>query len=593
MLLTGRNLAKSYGRRTLFSDVTLGISEDERVGLIGANGSGKSTLLKILAGFDEPDDGEVSRRQKLVVGYVPQEENFDDRPGVEIVMAELDGDDARRRTETVLSRVGFDQPDASAAELSGGYRKRLSIARQLVREPDLLLMDEPTNHLDLEGVIWLEGLIKAGRFASLIVSHDRRFLDATATRIVELDKAYPDGFLASDGGYTKFLEKREAFLVAQEAREKSLASGVRRETEWLQRGAKARTTKAKGRIERAGEMMAELKDVRQRNASRGTTDLSFGASGRRTTKLAEFDGVAKSFGEKHLFQDVSLTLSPGGTLGLIGRNGSGKTTLVKLLRGDLEPDAGTIFRAPSLRVVVFDQHRVELDPETPLRRALFPHGDLMNQNGNSVHVAGWAKRFLFRGDQLDLPVGELSGGERARVLLANLMLEEADVLVLDEPTNDLDIPTLDVLEEALAEFPGAVVLITHDRLLLERASDELLALDGNGGVKMFASLQQWERDRAAKLKAEADAKKAATSSSKPTAPPPKKLKLGERLELEKMEETVLAAEAKVEELEAATTNPDVAADHTKLTAAYEALGNAQAEVDRLYTRWDELEKLAS
>ncbi len=348
MLLTGRNLSKSFGRRTLFTDVTLGISEGERIGLIGANGSGKSTLLKILSGLEEPDEGDLVTRRALSVGFVPQEEAFDDVPAVEVVLRNVpDGDDAtrRRQAETALSRVGFESPTASAATLSGGWRKRLSIARQLVIEPDLVLMDEPTNHLDLEGVIWLEGLIKAGRFASLIVSHDRRFLDATATRIVELDRAYPDGYLSSDGGYTKFLEKREAFLTAQEAREKSLASGVRREEAWLQRGAKARTTKAKGRIERAGEMKAELQDVRQRNASRGTADLSFGASGRRTTKLAQFDNVAKSLGGRKLFDGVSLTLSPGETLGLIGPNGSGKTTLVRLLRGDLEPDAGTLFRA--------------------------------------------------------------------------------------------------------------------------------------------------------------------------------------------------------------------------------------------------------
>ena len=590
MLLTARELSKSHGPRTLFGGVTLGLNEGERVGLIGANGSGKSTLLKILAGREEPDEGEVLARRDLRVGYVPQEEDFDDRPAVEVVGANVgNAPDRRRLAEAALSRVGFADVNASAASLSGGWRKRLSIAAQLAGEPDVLLMDEPTNHLDLEGVLWLEGLVKGGRFAALIVSHDRRFLDATATRVVELDKAYPDGFLANDGTYSQFLEKRGQFLAAQEARERSLASGVRREEAWLKRGAKARTTKAKGRIERAGEMKAELGEVRRRNADRGTAAIGFGASGRRTTKLAQFEGVAKSLGGRRLFAGVDLTLSPGSTLGLIGPNGSGKTTLLRLLAGDLEPDAGTLFRAPDLTVVTFDQHRADLDPDLPLRRALFPNGDTMSLRGEPVHVAGWADRFLFRRDQLDLPVGQLSGGERARVLLAGLMLEEADVLVLDEPTNDLDIPTLDVLERALTQFPGAVVLVTHDRHLLERASDEILALDGRGGARTFADLAQWERARAADQKRDAEAKRPAAPPDRPK-PAGRGLTLGEQLELKGMEAAVLAAEARVESIQAEAADPAVAADHVRLTDAYERLGEAQAEVDRLYTRWDDLDR---
>ncbi len=505
---------RATGPRTLFTGVTLGIDERERIALIGANGSGKSTLLKILASLEEPDDGSLEARRDLVVGYVPQEEAFDARPAVDIVATFVDAADKRRLAATVLGRVGFDDIEQPADKLSGGWRKRLSLACQLAREPDVLLMDEPTNHLDLEGVLWLEGLVKSGRFAVLVVSHDRRFLDGVATRTVELSAAYPDGFLSHDGNYTQFVDKRDAYLVAQKAREQSLASGVRRENEWLARGAKARTTKAKGRIERAGEMTAELADLRKRNADRGAAAIGFGASNRKTNKLVQLEGVAKSLGGKALFKDVDITLSPGSTLGLIGPNGSGKSTLIRLLVGDLEPDAGTVTRAGGLNAVVFDQHRAELDPELPLRRALFPNGDNQSIHGKDVHIVGWAQKFLFRPDQLDLPVSQLSGGERARVLLAGLLLEETDLLILDEPTNDLDIPTLDVLEQALVDFPGAVVLVTHDRHLLERASDTLLALDGRGNATGFASLQQWERARTASLKAAAEAKKPATPQAR-------------------------------------------------------------------------------
>ena len=431
--------------------------------------------------------------------------------------------------------------------------------------------------------------MKGGRFATLIVTHDRRFLESAANRIVEIDRSYPAGFLSHNGSYSEFLEKREEFLTAQKGREQALASNVRREIEWLRRGAKARTTKAKGRVERAGEMQSELGELKGRNAARGTAGIDFAASGRRTQKLVEFKNVSKSLGGRKLFQNVDLTLTPGGKLGLLGPNGSGKTTLIRLLTGKLEPDAGRIERAGELQVVVFDQHREQLDPDQSLRRALFPTGDTLVIHGVPTHVAGWARRFLFRPDQLDLPVRDLSGGERARVLIARLMQREADVLILDEPTNDLDIPTLDVLEQSLTEFPGAAVLVTHDRFLLERISTDLLALDGDGNARHYADLSQWERGRDSAAKT-TEKPKAATPS--PAASSAKKLTWGEQKELEKIEQTILAAESKAESLERETADPALAADHVKLTAAYEKLGAAQAEVQRLYDRWADLEARA-
>ena len=357
--------------------------------------------------------------------------------------------------EQALDRAGFPDPSTPAGKLSGGWRKRLAIVAALASDPDLVLMDEPTNHLDIEGILWLEKTIANPSFATLTVSHDRRFLESIANRTIELGRAYPDGFLSHDGPYSEFIVKREEFLAAQAGREQALASGVRREIEWLQRGAKARTTKAKGRIERANDMMSELGDLRQRNAQTAASKIDFSASGRQTRKLIQLKHVSKSLGDRELFRDISFTLAPKTKLGLLGPNGSGKSTLIRLLNEQLTPDTGEIVRAPQLRVVVFDQHREQLDPAQTLRRSLSPAGDVLSYQGNSMHISAWAQKFLFRGDQLDLPVSELSGGEQARVLIARLMLLPADVLILDEPTNDLDIATLDVLENSLDEFAGA------------------------------------------------------------------------------------------------------------------------------------------
>lgn len=609
MLLTARNLGKHFGPRLLFTGITLGLDEGERVGLIGANGSGKSTLLRIFAGVEQPDEGELIAKRGLRVGYVPQEDTFEpEKSCLEVVADALDShlDHHEREVQAyqVLDRAHFPDPSVLTKTLSGGWRKRLAIVRQLAREPDLMLMDEPTNHLDLEGIEWLEDIIDQARFATLIVSHDRRFLEETAHRIIDLSRSYPEGFLSINGTYSEFVEKREEFMAAQLGRQQAVASGVRREIEWLRRGAKARTTKAKGRIERAHDMMRELADLKTRNAVQKAANIDFAASGRQTRKLIEFKGVAKSMGGRELFRDVDFVLSPGDKLGLLGPNGSGKSTMIKLIREQLQPDRGEIVRADFLKVVVFDQHREQLDQNQTLRKALSPGGDSLIVRGQPMHITGWARQFLFRTEQLDMPVSELSGGEQARVLIARLMLLEADVLILDEPTNDLDIPTLDVLETSLEQFPGALVLVTHDRYLLDRLASQILALDGKGNAKMWAELAQWERARALEeaieaeeRKAEAEkkaraAQQAAPVSSEAQTAAKKKLSWKEQRELESMEQTILEAETRVAELHKQVEDPAVLADHNKSRVAYEALGEAQKRVEQLYERWTDLSSRA-
>ncbi|HEX3556760.1 MAG TPA: ABC-F family ATP-binding cassette domain-containing protein [Thermoanaerobaculia bacterium] len=596
LLLSVDAVTKGYGASPLFERLSFGIFEGDRAGLIGPNGSGKTTLLRILAGLEEPDSGIRSLRRGIRMGYVPQDPAFPPGASVEEVLVQALADDPAEefeklaRVAVTLGRAGFEDPAQPVEILSGGWRKRLAIARELAREPDVLLMDEPTNHLDVEGILWLEDLLQSEPLAYLVVSHDRWFLENVAGRMLELDPRYADGLLQAEGTYTDFLEKRDEVLRNQAEYQTSLANKVRREVEWLRRGAKARTTKAKGRIQEANRLIAELTELRERTgaAVNARAGIDFNASDRKTKKLLVAEGLAKSFGERRIVQGLDLKLTPGTRLGLIGPNGSGKTTLLSLLDGTLQPDAGTIQRADWLKTVRFEQSRDTLDRTATLRRALAPEGDTVLYQDRPIHVAAWAKRFLFRTEQLDTPVSRLSGGEQARILIARLMLQPADLLILDEPTNDLDIPTLEVLEESLMEFPGALVLVTHDRFLLESVSSVVLALDGRGGATFFADYTQWEAARASTPSAPKPVAKPATPS-KPVKDP-KRLTYREKQEWEQMEIRILEAEDRLAASQAAVEDPAVATDPKALQERCEALETARQEVERLYARWAELEE---
>ena len=591
-LLSVMGAGKSFGAAPLFSNISIHIREGERLGLIGPNGSGKSTLLKIMAGMLEPDTGTRTVRKLTRIGYVPQEPEF--AAGITAGMVleaalpargEHGMDEAERAAavSVTLGKAGFADGSATVESLSGGWKRRLSIARELIRNPDVLLLDEPTNHLDLEGILWLEALVEAAPFATVIVSHDRYFLENAATEVAEINRAYPDGMFRAEGNYADFLELREAFLEAQSVEQAALANRVRREVEWLRRGPKARTGKSKARIDAAHELIGELAEVSARNV-KSATRIDFTASGRKTRKLIQAEGISKELGGRQLFRDLTFSLSPGMRLGLAGPNGSGKTTLLRVLKGELDADAGSIERADGLRIVYFDQGREQLDPAAPLREGLGAHGDSVIYRDRSMHIAGWAKRFLFRPDQLDTPVGRFSGGERARIVIARLMLQPAEVLLLDEPTNDLDIPTLEVLEESLTDFAGALVLVTHDRYMLDRVSTVVLGLNGDGGAEVYADYSQWERARAVKP-VRAPKEKA---EAEPTARP-KKLAYLEAREWEQMERRILEAEEALEAARAALHAPEVVSDGLALQQRYAEMQAAEAAVEKLYARWAELE----
>jgi ATP-binding cassette subfamily F protein uup len=406
--------------------------------------------------------------------------------------------------------------------------------------------------------------------------------------MAELSRIYPDGILRVRGRYSVFLEKKEEFLHAQSKRQEALENLVHSEIEWLRRGAKARTRKSKARIGKAGELMEELADLNNRTRT-GTAIIDFSATDRKTKRLIELQSVSYEIGGRQLFQGLSFIVTAGLRVGLVGPNGSGKTTLLRLLRGEVAPAAGEIRRADRLRIVYFDQSRA-LDPNVTLRRALAPEGDSVIYQDRVVHVASWAAKFLFKSEQLNQPVERLSGGERARVLIAQLMLQPADVLLLDEPTNDLDIPTLEILEESLLEFRGSLVLVTHDRYMLDRVSTIVLGLDGQGGAERFADYSQWEIWQAERKQVAEQKEIRQVSASKGQSSPKKKLSYLEAREYSGMEQRLAEAERVLDEKRTNAEDPAIASDSTRLVNAHTELEEAQKEVDELYARWAELEK---
>ena len=594
-IVNAQDLSKRYGVLPLFQNVSFTISEGDRVGLIGPNGSGKSTLLKILAGEVDPDSGDVARRKRSRLSYVIQDSEFPPEATVRSVvlkaMEEASVPESERGTRfaETLGRAGFEDHEVKALKLSGGWQKRLALVEALVQGPDILLLDEPTNHLDLAGIQWLEELLEGARFACVAVSHDRYFLENVATEMAELNRAYPDGILRVHGNYSTFLIKKEEFLHAQSKRQEALENRVHTEIEWLRRGPKARTTKSKARIDRAHEMIGELANLNARTKT-SSAGIDFSATGRQTKRLVELEDVSYEIPGRTLFRDLSFTITAGMRVGLVGPNGSGKTTLLRLLLGENQPATGTIRRASVLRMVYFDQTR-QLDESGTLRRALAPDSDSVIYQDRVIHVAAWAARFLFTSEQLNQPVSRLSGGERARVLIAQLMLQPADLLLLDEPTNDLDIPTLEILEESLLEYQGALVLVTHDRYLLDRVSTVVLGLDGQGSAEGFADYSQWDAwQQESKQEGKKSAEKNGSSTPSPEAArAAKKLSYMDARDYASIEHRVADAELVLQAKREALEDPAIVSDAPKLLQAHAELDAAQAAVDGLYARWTELE----
>jgi len=609
ILLTARSLTHSFSQRPLFRGINFTLSDGDRIGLIGPNGAGKSTLLKILAGQLTPDAGELAPRSGLRVGYLAQTPEF---PAGATVHGAVEAGitkpghtpdwQEQARVDEILSKLQLNsqlvQPETLVSTLSGGWQKRVALARELVREPDLLLLDEPTNHLDVESILWLERLLASSGFATVTVTHDRMFLQRVSRRIFELDRRNAAGLLDIDGDYATYVERKADAMAAQEQREQSLRNLLRRETDWLRRGPAARTTKQTARIERAADLADEVATLGARNRTR-TANIELEARGRKTKLLIEADDITKSYGSRAVFEHVVLRVGPGTRLALLGPNGCGKSTLLEVLIGKQAPSEGRVDRAPDLQISHFEQHRDSLDPDQTVADSIAPGGDMLDYRGSRLHRFGYLERFLFRSEQMQMRVGSLSGGEQSRLLIARLMLQPADIMVLDEPTNDLDFETLDVLQSALIDFPGAVLLVSHDRYFVDQVATQILAFHTARGelgrTTMFADLHQWQSwhatqraaaDAPEAKRAGASAAQAAAGSSKP-----KKLSYKEQRDWDTLEKRILTAEAELSTLEAEAAKPATASNAARALELHEQQQQKRSEIDTLYARWAELEAL--
>ncbi len=620
----------TLGDRHLLRGVSFLVADQDRVGIVGANGSGKSTLLRLLAGDETPDEGARTVRRDLVVGYLSQEPALD--PGLpvrdivrlglagrETVLAELDrvhaamaapgcpesrlerllseqaaledrlhglgGHDVEHRVESLIHSVGLLDPDAMCGELSGGERRRAAIARLLIGTPDLLLLDEPTNHLDAEVIAWLEDELRTTRAALVLVTHDRYFLDRVVDRIVELEQGVLHEY---SGSYGDFLIARAERLEREQKEESTRQNLLRRETAWIRRGPPARTTKSKSRIQRYEALVDAAPE-----ADAGELSFRIPCEHRLGERVLELHGIAKAFDGRTVLKDLDLEIARGERLGIVGPNGAGKTTLLKLCTGALEPDAGQVTVGPTVRFSYVDQSRSALRDDLTVVETIGQGNDHVFVDGRKLRVETYLERFLFASAMMRTRVGELSGGERNRVLIALLLSMGGNVLVLDEPTNDLDLMTLRVLEEALCAFPGSALIVSHDRWFLDRVATRVLWLGAGGEHETHtgdvSDLLERRRERASTA-ARANAR-AAVKAPEPATPSPAKLTWTERRELEALPDRITVLEDELRTLDGRLADPDLYAnaDPAELQRLTARRGAAQDETDALLARWEELE----
>ncbi|MEW6431426.1 MAG: ABC-F family ATP-binding cassette domain-containing protein [Myxococcota bacterium] len=632
-LLRAADVRLSFGSRVLFDGVELVIEEGERVGLVGVNGCGKSTLMRILAGVQKADTGLLQLRRGARITFLPQEPTFPDGATVQSELevaqgplkaaldehrtlsarleathdaADLDalahlnerierlgGWETSHQAKKLLDRLGVKDWARPVAELSGGLKKRVAIARALLSRPDLLMLDEPTNHLDAETVEWLEEELDGFEGALLLVTHDRYFLDDLVERIVEVEppgSAGGGGLVSYPGNYRDYLEQKWARVEQAEVAEHKRGRWIAQDVAWLRRGPEARRTKSKARIERARKLLAEKGFTRPKVPA-----LQLAEAPRLSQTVISAEGVSQGFGDRTLFSGVDLIVQPGERLGIVGPNGAGKTTLVRTLLGELPPTSGTVTLGPKTRIAYYDQQRLALDDDATVYEAAW-HDDWVTLGDKKVRLADYLDDLLFPVPMQRMQVKALSGGERNRLLLARLFLEGANVLVLDEPTNDLDLVTLNVLERLLLAFPGAVLLVTHDRYFLDKVATTVLAVEGDGKVVRYeGNWSMYQRLRAKGLASAPPAPPRKGSAGPPASPgarKPGRLSYKDQRELDGMEAAIEAAEAKKAALEAQLADPAVFSNAGEVARVSGELDAAAKEVDRLYARWDELVSLA-
>ncbi|SFE53919.1 ATP-binding cassette, subfamily F, uup [Bacillus sp. OV194] len=622
-ILSVENISKSYGDKTLFNEISFTVSEKQRIGIIGVNGTGKSTLLKIIAGMETADTGEIVHANEFHIEYLPQSPAFNE--GVTVLeavfygssplmqllreyetaikrmesdpqnekyqkqlfslqqkMDAMDAWDTNTTAKTVLNRLGIASLEQQVSTLSGGQQKRVAIARALIQPADLLILDEPTNHIDNETVEWLEDFLAKYRGALLMVTHDRYFLNRVTNRMIELDEG---NLYSYEGNYEMFLVKKAEREEREASSEQKRQNLLRRELAWLRRGAKARTTKQKARIQRA-----ETLQEQSGPAQKGQMEMAIG-SARLGKKVMEIEGISKSFGEKTLFTDFSYLVMPDDRLGIIGKNGSGKTTLLNILAGKILPDSGQVETGPTVKLGFYTQNHEEMDENLRVIEYIREAADVIyTKDGHSITASQMLERFLFPPSAQWTYISRLSGGERRRLYLLRVLMGEPNVLFLDEPTNDLDIETLSVLEDYLEHFPGAVITVSHDRYFLDRTMEHLFALEGNGEVRRFdgdysAYLEQkrQEDEMASTVKTETPAE------VKPKKEKARRLSYKEQKEWETIENVIAELEEKHEEIESQIAS--AGSDFGKIDGLFREQQEVADKLEQAMNRWEELSEI--
>ncbi|WP_454688884.1 ATP-binding cassette domain-containing protein [Achromobacter aloeverae] len=598
-LITFTGVQLAFGHHPLLDHADFSIQAGERIGLIGRNGAGKSSMLRLLDGRAQPDDGDVARASGLRVSTVEQEPELDETMTVFDVVNSTDEDheDWQRasRVRSLLERLGL-PTDALIAGLSGGTRKRVALARALAGNPDLLLLDEPTNHLDFDGIAWLEELLRGWKGSAVIITHDRRFLDAIATRIVELDRGR---LLSFPGNFSQWQERKAQWLESERLEQARFDKLLAQEEVWIRKGVEARRTRNEGRVRRLERLRVERAERRERL---GNVNLAL-AEGQRSGKLvAELEHVSKAFDGREVVKDYSTTLLRGDRIGIIGPNGAGKTTLLKLMLGRLQPDSGTVRMGANVEVAYFDQMRAQLNETDTLADVISPGSEWVEIGGTRKHVMSYLGDFLFSPARAGSPVSSLSGGERARLLLARLFARPANVLVLDEPTNDLDIETLELLEALLQEYTGTVLLVSHDREFLNNVVTQTIANDGPGIWNDYVGgYDDWLAQRRVIAPAPGPAsvpaapEPAAEAKSAPAAARPKPAKVSrlsswETRELEGLPDAIAALEAEQEGLSGKLADGSLYRDAPDEVARINArIGEIEKELEAKFERWEALE----
>ncbi len=618
-ILTAQDLSVRYNEQVVLNKASFSIHEGDRLGLVGRNGSGKSTFLRILAGVLEPDSGTVARRRGLIVGYLPQEfsldpaltveENiregarhlldliaeYESLPGhtgrhdeLEARIDQLDGWSLDHRIATAMSKLDAPPGDARIDKLSGGEKRRVALARAVVSQPDLLILDEPTNHLDTESIEWLIGYLDSYKGAFIVVTHDRYFLDRVTNGITEL---YAGDFVSYEGNYTDYIIQRAERMAAAEVAEHKRQMFLKRELEWVRRSPEARRTKSRSRLDAYFEVAGQEAPEAEREV-----DLIMPPAPQLGNRVVELVNVGMTLGGRRLFSGIDFKFEAGQRIGITGRNGLGKTTLLKILLGQLPPDEGEVKIGQLTRFNYVDQARLQLDDNATVLEAMGEGGDYVDFGGQRIPVRGYLKRFLFTDDRLITQVRALSGGERSRLLLAKILKNGGNFVILDEPTNDLDLATLRMLEEALLAFEGVVLVVSHDRYFLNRVCTGILAFEGEGQVSYSVGNYDyyWEKRQKQLAAIPPDPGPSIAKPKPATAPKPKARKLSykETKELEGMEEAILTAESRVEEIEGLFGDPDFHGKHGhEAEALHREVEETRKKLEQLYARWEELERI--